>query len=48
MHLSMLLAYFIVAVLFEPDYGSVIRHEMAMFPIMYIGLIKKEDHFVKE
>ena len=46
--LSMLLAYFIVAVLFEPDYGSVIRHEMAMFPIMYIGLIKKEDHFVKE
>jgi len=46
--ISLLIAYFIVAAIFEPDYGSVIKHEMAVFPIMYIALIRRGDHVKTE
>lgn len=41
---SLLISYFIVAAIFEPDYGSVIRHEMAIFPIMYVALVRRTDY----
>ncbi len=41
---SLVISYFIVAAIFEPDYGSVIRHEISMFPIIYITLIRRENY----
>ncbi len=32
---SMTIAYFVVSAIFEPDFGSVIRHEMAAMPIIF-------------
>lgn len=40
--ISLLIAYFIVAAAFEPDYGSAIRHEMDFFPIIYVALFEGE------
>ncbi len=44
---SLLIAYFIVAAVFEPDYGSAIRHEMIFFPVIYVALFEGEAHVTK-
>lgn len=37
--LYVMLAYVIVAILFEPDFGSFVRHEAATFPILYYLIV---------
>lgn len=33
--LAIIFAYFCVAVIFEPDFGSVVRHEIALYPFVF-------------
>lgn len=35
-------AYYLVAFLFEPDFGSFVRHEAATFSVLYFAMIEKK------
>ena len=35
-------AYYLVAFLFEPDFGSFVRHETATFPVLYYLMVDKK------
>lgn len=37
-------AFFVVAAIYEPDYGSLIRHEISMFPL-YSGIFLSKSEF---
>ena len=41
--LSVFLAYFLGSVLFEPDFGSFVRHEASTFPILYILIFNPDN-----
>ncbi len=41
--LSIFVAYFMGSVLFEPDFGSFVRHEAATFPILYILVFNPDN-----
>ena len=36
-------AYYLVAFLFEPDFGSFVRHEAATFPVLYYLVVEKKE-----
>ena len=46
--LSIVLGYFMGSVLFEPDFGSFVRHEIATFPIIYILIFNKNNWNLKK
>lgn len=41
--LSIFIAYFMGSVLFEPDFGSFVRHEAATFPVLYILIFNPDN-----
>ena len=41
--LSIFIAYFMGSVLFEPDFGSFVRHEAATFPVLYILIFNQDN-----
>ena len=41
--LSAFIAYFMGSVLFEPDFGSFVRHEAATFPVLYILIFNQDN-----
>ena len=45
--LSIFVAYFMNSVLFEPDFGSFVRHEAATFPILYILIFNRDNWNVR-
>lgn len=40
--LYVMCAYYLVAFLFEPDFGSFVRHEAAAFPVLYYIMVDKK------
>lgn len=46
--ISIFLAYFMGSVLFEPDFGSFVRHEAATFPVAYFFIFTPENWTDKE
>ncbi len=41
--LSVFIAYFMGSVLFEPDFGSFVRHEASTFPLLYILIFNTDN-----
>lgn len=46
--LSIFLAYFMTSVLFEPDFGSFVRHEITTFPILYILIFNPDNWRIRQ